>query len=158
MSEPMPPRPSPARRPNTSHAFDDDRDEPKTDPGMTLTVGDFKTRIAAEQRTMTIRGWLMAMGSAIFIVAGTVVLVLIFIDNRVQAQTDAGIRVHEERLTTLEQQRKQDREELDGRLKRIETNANDDHQLTLGTSQKVDKLLERFQVPNPAPTPKDGGR
>jgi hypothetical protein len=78
-----------------------------------------------------------------------------------QSAEDAGVRAfnaHESRLATLEQQRQSDRTEVNNRLERVEKNQNADHELTLGVSQKVDKLLERFQVPNPAPTPRDGGQ
>jgi hypothetical protein len=75
------------------------------------------------------------------------------------AVIDAGQKGLEARMTVIEQQRQADRSESNARLERIERNANDDHVLTLGTSQKVDRLLERFNVPNPAPAPKkDGGR
>lgn len=74
------------------------------------------------------------------------------------AQTDAGIRVHEQRLGTLEEQRRADRVEMNSRLERVEKNQNADHELTLGVSQKLDLMLERFQVRNPAPAPKDAGQ
>lgn len=77
-----------------------------------------------------------------------------------QEAKDAGVEAakgHEYRLTTLEAQRKTDRDEMNSRLQRLEDTQNADHALTLGTSQKLDVLLERMRVPNPAPTPKDGG-
>jgi hypothetical protein len=139
-----PPRPSP--RPRVDRP-DVGLDEPKTDPGL-------QAALQRHDWKLTVRSIIIAGGT---LITG-IVSVFVFIDNRVAAQTDAGVKVHEERISTLEQQRKEDRAELDARLKRIEANANADHELTLGTSQKVDKLLERFNVPNPAPAPKDGGR
>lgn len=100
---------------------------------------------------------LRALAAAIGIVASAVVAVIIFIDNRVQAQTDAGVKVHEERITTLEQQRKDDKAEVNIRFDRVELNQNADHSLIIGVSQKMDALLRAQGVPNPAPTPKDGG-
>lgn len=141
------PQPSPPARPQTDRSLDPAVDEPKTDPHLRVVLD-------REANKITLRSVLIAAGA----VASGVVLGIIFIDNRVAAQTDAGVRVHEQRITTLEQQRREDKDELDQRLKRIEANANADHELALGTSQKLDRLLDRMNVPNPAPTPKDGGR
>lgn len=41
--------------------------------------------------------------------------------------------------------------EVNGRLTRVEESGN-------RTERKLDKLLDRFDVRNPAPTPKDGGK
>lgn len=122
-------------------------DEPKTDPGLAAAL-------ARHDNKLTVRSVLIAGGC---LIAG-VTSALVFIDNRVAAQTDAGVRVHEQRISTLEQQRQSDRTEMNERLERIEKNANADHELTLGTSQKMDALLNKLNVPNPAPAPKDGGR
>ncbi len=47
--------------------------------------------------------------------------------------------------------------EMNDRLARFELNQRDDRELALGTGRKLDALLERQRVPNPAPTPADGG-
>lgn len=64
---------------------------------------------------------------------------------------DAGLKGVEARTTVLEQQRQADRAETNTRLQRVE-----DGQLR--TDRKLDALLDRLDVKNPAPTPKDAGR
>ncbi len=137
-------------------------DEPKTDPGMEVDVAYLKRKldeVATEHdKKMKAAGWLRTVVGTI---AGTGVIVavfLVFVSSIVKAQTDAGVRVHEERLTTLEQQRKEDRVENANRIERIEQNQNADHGLILGVSQKLDAVLRAQGIPNPAPAPKDGGR
>lgn len=64
----------------------------------------------------------------------------------------------EQRVTLLEQQRANDRQEQHVRDQRMESNQQQDHELALGNARKLDALLDRLDVRNPAPTPKDGGR
>jgi hypothetical protein len=153
------PRPSPQPRTDRPGELDE---EEKTDPRMFVNAEYFKGKLqealTKHDTKMTMRGWLMAFASAVVAVGAVTILAIIFIDNRVQAQTDAGVKEHENRLSTLEQQRKDDRVEMNGRMQRMEQNQNADHEIILGTSQKLDALLKAQGVPNPAPTPKDGGR
>lgn len=107
-----------------------------------------------QDTSLNLRGVVVGIAS----VAASVIAVIIFLDNRVAAQTDAGIKVHEQRIATLEQQRTADRKEANDRLERFELNQNADHAVGLGNSQKLDALLAAQRVPNPAPTPKDGGQ
>lgn len=57
---------------------------------------------------LTFRSVLVAVGSVIV----ATVTALVFIDNRVQAGTDAGVKVHESRIIALEQQVPQLRQEV----------------------------------------------
>src|SRR5690606_22258380 len=93
---------------------------------------------------------LRSLAVAISVVALGVTSVLIFVDNRVQAQTDAGVKVHEARIGTLEQQRAADRTENNARFERLEASQS-------RAEKQLDALLDRLNVPNPAPAPKDGG-
>lgn len=105
------------------------------------------------ERAADAASWLgkfKALAAAVVVVAGGVVAVLIFVDNRVQAQTDAGVKVHEARIGNLEQQRAADRGENNARFERLEAGQ-------ARTDAKLDAILDRLRVPNPAPTPKDGG-
>lgn len=84
---------------------------------------------------------------AVASVAGAVVVVLIFFDNRVAAQTDAGIKAQESRIKALEQQVPQLREEVyQGRL---DTQA-------LYKAVMDGKRQDRLERPLPPP-PTDGG-
>jgi hypothetical protein len=149
-----PVRPSP-------HPPEPDDDEPRTDPGRAVDVEYLKAKLeevaSLHDRKIRNSGWLRTVVATIGGTGIAIAMFVLFVDNRVRAQTDAGVLVHEQRIVTLEEQRKSDRVEMNGRLERIETNANADHALALGVSQKVDRLLEKFNVPNPAPTPTDGG-
>ena len=75
---------------------------------------------------------------------------IIFIDNRVAAATDAGVKVHESRITSLEQMSAADRSQNNTRFERLEAGQ-------LRTDKKLDALLDRLNVRNPAPTPLDSG-
>lgn len=111
------------------------------------SAADVEVLLQEHDNKLTIRSVLVAVGS---VVAGVVSMVL-FVDNRVAAQTDAGVKVHESRISTLEQQRTGDRSENNIRFERIELSQQ-------RTEKKLDALLDRLDVRNPAPTPKDGGR
>jgi hypothetical protein len=111
--------------------------------------------LSRHDNKLTVRSVIIAGGC---LVAG-LASALVFVDNRVAAGTDAGVKVHEQRIATLEQQRSADRAEMNSRLQRLEENQNADHALSLGTSQKLDAVLNKLNVPNPAPAPtKDGGQ
>jgi|SRR5262245_27560085 len=161
-----PPRQSP--KPDVDRPGELD-DEPKTDPKMYVQAeyvwgyaDKVREKIEADasrhERKLRHGGWLMTVVGTVAATGITIAVFVIFIDNRVRAETDAGVQVHEMRLSTLEQQRRGDREEVNSRLQRLEANQNADHELQLGTSRKLDAMLDRFDVRNPAPTPKDGGR
>lgn len=95
---------------------------------------------------------------AIATVATTTAGVMAFVAHEARAQADAGVAVHEARLSTLEQQRLADKKEADARFERLEKNLQQTTDATARTDTKVDKLLERLNVPNPAPAPApDGG-
>lgn len=113
--------------------------EPKTDPRLIPALRRHDQR-AARKTNLKFLAWAV----------GVVASGLVFIDNRVRAQTDAGVAVHEARIGTLEQQRTLDRTEANGRFERIEAQGS-------RTEAKIDALLQRFSVPNPAPAPRDGG-
>lgn len=142
MADPPSPSPRPdVGRPNQLN------DEPKTDPGL-------REALARHDTKLTVRSVIVAAGA---LVAG-IASFFVFIDARIARAADAGIQLHESRLSTVEQQRVADRSEMNARFQRLEDNQNADRSLSLGTSQKIDRLLERFNVPNPAPAPKDGGQ
>lgn len=138
-----PPRPSPSPRPQADRLDElDGLEEPSTDPRIqpALQRHDWKNLV----RSIVISGGMLITA---------LVSMLIFVDNRVAAQTDAGVKVHESRLGALEQQRAGDRAENNGRFERIENSQQ-------RTEKKLDALLDRLDVRNPAPTPvptKDGG-
>lgn len=67
------------------------------------------------------------------------------------ATSDAGAKGREARIAVLEQQRGADRGENNARFERLEASQ-------ARTEKKLDAILDRLDVPNPAPTPaKDGG-
>lgn len=147
--------PKPVRRVLVTERIDEGDDEPKTDPKMTIDAEYFKRNLgeslSEHDRKMTIRGWLMAFAAAVASVATVVVLAIVFIDNRVQAQTDAGTREHANRITTLEQQRTADRQENNEKIEELRSGAT-------RMEKKMNALLDRLDVKDPAPTPKDAGR
>lgn len=115
-------------------------DEPTTDPGL-------HAAFRRHDNKLTLRSFLIAATS----VATGVAAVLLFLDSRVAAATDAGVKVHELRLIAVEQQVPALRQELNTRLERLEAGQ-------ARSDVKLDAVLQRFSVPNPAPAPKDGGQ
>lgn len=154
-----PPHPRASPRPNGERA-EDLGEEPTTNPGNPVDVGYLKAKLAEYEQTLddalrhhdnrlTFRSIIVAIAA----VAMAVIAALLFIDNRVEAQTTKGVAVEDSRITNLEGQRKSDREENDSRFKRLEEGQ-------LRTDKKLDALLDRLAIPNPAPAPpptKDGG-
>lgn len=131
-----------------------DRSE-KTDPHIKIMLEKplerQSTRIKKELKKEIGHKTNIKLGAAVVgTVATSIASVLVFIDNRVAAQTDAGVRVHEGRLVAVEQGLVSVRAETNNRLDRAEQQGN-------RMETKVDALLEKFRVPNPAPSPKDGG-
>ncbi len=138
----------------TSRIIDEDTEEPKTDPGMTVDAGYLGRKLEEAlsmhdkrvQTNIKNSGWIRTVVAT---VAGTgiaIAMFLIFVDNRVAAQTDAGVKVHESRIQALEQQVPQLREEVyQGRL---DTQA-------LYKAVMDGKRSERLEKPLPSPT--DGG-
>lgn len=104
-------------------------EEPQTDPSLSAAL-------ARHDNKLTVRSVLIAAGA----VASGVVLALNFVDNRVAAQTDAGVAVIkaeqkavDARVTTMEK-----------RLDRVD--------------DKLDLLLDAARVPQwKRPAPLDGG-
>lgn len=87
-----------------------------------------------------------------FLVAATTAMGAVFgayklLLSEARAEADAGVKLHEVRISVLEQQ-----------TVRLSQDQTADHKLIIGANQKLDALLERMNVPNPAPTPKDGGQ
>jgi hypothetical protein len=126
-------------------------DEPTTNPGAPVDVGYLKAKLeeVATRHDAKIRnsGWLR---TAVATVTGTGVAIavfLVFVDNRVRAETDAGVAAHESRIKALEQQVPQLRDEVyQGRL---DTQA-------LYKAVMDGKRQQRLEQP-PAPPAKDGG-
>jgi len=156
MPKPIPP-PASSPRPHADR-MDELDDEPTTNPGAAVDVEYLKRKLgelekgvegalAAHDNKLTFRSVVVA----VFAVGASVITAILFIDNRVQAQTDAGVRVEASRLTALEQTSSADRAQNDVRFRRIEEGQ-------LRTDKKLDALLDRLNVQNPAPTPIDGGR
>lgn len=100
--------------------------------------------LPAPERHSRLKDLVVAVGA----VAAAVVASIIFVDNRVAAQTDAGIKGHESRIVALEQQVPQLREEVfQGRL---DTQA-------LYKAVMEGRRQERLEKPL-APPAKDGGQ
>ena len=136
--------------------------EGDTNPGIQVDVGYLKQKLEQvrhaaraevheEFKAKGRRDWLRDIVIAIGAVAAAVVAAIIFVDNRVAAQTDAGVRVEHEtlkaqdaRLTTLEK-----------RFDRYD--AKQDRQTEL-----IEAVADQLRVPEsrrPAPVPPlDGGR
>lgn len=113
--------------------------QPPANPPEKTRTGEFRAVVQpmldAHDNKLTIRSVLIAVGS---VAIGTVTA-LIFIDNRVAAETDAGMRVQaaelkgvDARVTTLEK-----------RFDRFD--------------QKMDALLDAAHVPASKRPPRDGG-
>lgn len=93
-------------------------------------------------KKMTLRGWAMAMVTAIGAVATTVTVTLVFIDNRVLAQTAQANAVQDAKLTAAVSRV----ETLEKRFDRFDT--------------KMDLMLDAQRVPEwkrPPPLSLDGG-
>jgi hypothetical protein len=114
-------------------------DEPKTDPRMLAAI---EKHAPAHSKARDIAVAIAAVGTS-------VIVALIFVDNRVAAQTDAGVKVMQSRVTALEQQVPQLRQEVfQGRL---DTQA-------LYKAVMDGKRQERLeQPPAPPALAKDGG-
>lgn len=129
----------------------DDSDEPKTDPGREVDVRYLKLKLAAEREILeeslakhdnklTLRSIVVAVAA----VGAAVVTGILFVDNRVQAQVDAGVRVQaaevrgiDTRVTTLEK-----------RFDRFEER----------TDKQMNAVLDALRVPETKRPPKlDGG-
>lgn len=142
----IPPKPSPSPHPRTERSRDPRLDEPKTDPYLRVKLDEMahatEEQLRKHDNKLTLRSLMVAVGA----VATGVVAVIVFIDNRVQAQTDAGnratsaeLKAQDARLTTLEK-----------RFDRFEER--NDKQMNL--------LLDANGVPKskrPPPLVKDGG-
>lgn len=74
--------------------------EPKTDPGL-------HAAFRRHDNKLTLRSFIIAATS----VATGVAAVLVFIDTRVAHATDAGVKVHEQRIQVLEAGAKEQRAE-----------------------------------------------
>jgi uncharacterized coiled-coil protein SlyX len=103
--------------------------EPATDPKL-------HEALRRHDNKLTVRSVIVAVGA----VAASVVAGLIFIDNRVRAETDAGVKVHEQRITTLEQNATTDREKTSHELKRVNKKVD-------RLEDKMDLLLDKANVP-----------
>lgn len=100
-------------------------------------------KLRSHDQKMTFRGWLMAMVTAIGAVAVTVTLTLMFLDNRVLAQTAQANAVQDAKLTAAVSRV----ETLEKRFDRFDT--------------KMDLMLDAQRVPlsvRPPPLQLDGGR
>lgn len=143
-------RPIKSPVPQGDRAEDLDDDEPKTDPSMKIDAGYLSRKLeeVAKLHDRKIRngGWLMTVVGTIAACGVTVALFVLFVDNRVKAETDAGVAVHESRITALEQQVPQLRQELHEARQ-------DTHDLYKAVMEG--KRSERLERPLP---PLDGGR
>ncbi len=71
--------------------------------------------------------------------------------SEAKAQTDAGVALVELKQAATQAQLDRYERESAARLDRVEAQGT-------RTDAKLDALLTAFRVPNPAPTPKDGGQ
>lgn len=79
-------------------------DEPKTDPAIRIVKKSMRKELSWQGAKLTIATTVIAIGTAF----GAYRVVL----SEAAAQTDAGVRVHEQRIVTLEQQQKETRSDL----------------------------------------------
>lgn len=95
---------------------------------------------AVEKPQSKVRDVVVAIGA----VLSAVVVSIIFVDNRVAAQTDAGVKVMEER-----------HEALKGRVEVLEQRFN---RFEARNDQQMNLALDALRVPQSArPSPLDGG-
>jgi len=87
-------------------------EEPTTNPGATVNVSYLRAKLHEEFKAKGRRDWFRDILIAVGAVGASVVAGILFVDNRVQAQTDAGVRVHESRIVALEQQQAQVRTDV----------------------------------------------
>lgn len=128
-------------------------DEPGTDPNALVTNADLKSANAFTRYLGIALAFLFSGGAGSCGVVSA--LSLVRTEARAQArevtnELDAGAKAHEARIATLEQQRTQDRQEAHERFLKIEESSR-------RQETKLDALLDRFRIPNPAPAPTDGG-
>lgn len=113
-------------------------DEPKTDPAIRIVKKSMRKELNWQGAKLTIMTSVVAVGTAF----GAYRVVL----SEAAAQTDAGVRVHEQRIVTLEQQQQQTRTDLH----EVQTDIRSLYKAVL-TGQRQ----ERLEKPLPAV---DGGR
>lgn len=120
---------------------------PQNPPDRTQT-GEFRAvvepMLQEHDNKLTLRSVMVAVAA---VAVGTVTA-LVFIDNRVSAQTDAGIKVHEQRIVTLEQNATSDREKQAHDNKRINKKVD-------RLEDKLDLLLDNARVPKSKRPQKD---
>ena len=114
------------------------------EPGAEKTNPDLHAALQRHDWKLTVRSIIIA-GSALI---GGIVSVLVFVDNRVAAQTDAGVKVHEQRIVTLEQNAKDDREKQAHDMRRINKKVD-------RLEDKLDLLLDKANVPQSKRPTKD---
>lgn len=150
------PRPAASPRPRTERRLDPQLEEPKTDPGIPVYPEYVKVKLAQaaaiinsqheeqmrkHDNKLTVRSVIVAIGA----VCTGVAAVLIFFDNRVHAQTDAGVQVMTEKHEAL----KARVETLEKRFDRFEDR----------TDKQMNALLDAAHVPESKRPPplKDAG-
>jgi len=90
--------------------------------------------------------------AAIFVAAvGTFFGAYRVVLGEARAQTDAGVSLQAQKLAITDADLQAFKRDVTVRFERYENQGN-------RTEKKMDALLDRFNVPNPAPAPKDGGQ
>ncbi len=116
--------------------------EGDTNPGQIVTVGALKTKMKTAAR----KGYAKSGGVGL----AALLALAAFIDKRASAQVDAGTRVLNQQIKFLDdRQTRHENEETAIHLRESAEHARFD--------AKLDAMLTRFQIPNPAPAPKDAG-
>ncbi len=124
------------------------------DPGPEAPSGlhpVLKSEMRAELKTERWFAWLRNLITAAAATAAGLFAGVNYLDNRVMAQTDAGTRLVNIKADST--QHELERHEAEESAIHVRQEAS---QARL--EMKLDVMLERFQIHNPAPAPKDGGR
>lgn len=139
-----PPRPSPSPRPQTERPELGELEEPQTDPRLLAHDPQALHQYLKQKRDeehAAFMGKIKALAAAIAVVAAAVIGAILFLDNRVEAQTKRHLEVQTERHDVLK-----------GRVDRVEQQASN-------FDKKLDLALDALRVPQSVrPQPLDGGR
>ena len=118
-------------------------DEDLSDPAVPVVKGDLRATQNHVERTMGQRltvNYLATLGMVIAACWGVLKVVL----HEAQAQTDAGVQSVQTRA--------------DERFRAIEQRLDRNDKQSDRMEAKIDRLMEAWRIPNPAPAPRDGGK
>lgn len=149
MAPPIPPLPSPGQ------PFVSDRErEPTTGEFLAASVENVvreqTTHVEKNVRRGVSERLTVSFVASVVVAIGTAFGAYTFVLNEAKAQTDAGVKLIDQKAEATQGELTRYKSENDARFNRLEHQGD-------RNEQKLDAMLNAFRVPNPAPAPKDGG-